>query len=124
MRSLRGRPRNEKKSARRGCATCLRSERAAAAAGRFGVRVVEDEPFADQVRVVVEHGAVQKEQALFVDVNLRAGRPLELFISQPRLPLPGKRIAQPGAPATFDADAQSTLVDALLGHQRADLARG
>src|SRR5262245_58387379 len=101
----------------------LRPERAAAAAGRFGVRVVEHEPLADQVRVVVEHRAVQVKQALLVDVDLRTLGSLEHFVAEARLLLPGKDVAQPGTAAALDADAQSTIVDALLGHQRADLAR-
>ena len=46
------------------------------------------------------------------------------FVAEARLFLPGKRVAQPGAPAALDADAQPAVVDALLGHQRADLASG
>src|ERR1700730_8288588 len=99
MRSLRGRPRKLKKSVRAVVEedidseslkyevrslraqtsdfilqTSLSSEGATASAGRFGVRVVEDEALADQVRVVVEHRTVQKNQALLVDENLRAIR--------------------------------------------------
>src|SRR5215213_6366840 len=100
------------------------SEGAATAAGRFGVRVVEHETLADEIRVVVEHRAVQKQKALLVDEKLRSLRPLEHFIAQTGLSLPGKRIAQPGTSAALDADAQSAVADALLGHQRANLARG
>src|SRR5256712_3042695 len=113
--SLRGRPRKLKKSA-------LRAKGTAAAARRLGVRVVEHEPLADHVRVVVEHRAVEIQQALLVDVDLRAVGPLEDFVAKTRLLLPRERVAQPRAPAALHADAQSPLVDALLGHQRADLA--
>src|SRR5262245_40524368 len=107
IRSLRGRPRKLKKSG---------SERAATAAGGLRVRVVEHEALADQVRVVVENRAVQVQQALLVDVDLRAFRPLEHFVAEARLLVPGERVAQPGTAAALDADAEPTLVDALLGH--------
>src|SRR5262245_41877293 len=115
--SLRGRPRKLKKSA-------LRAKGAAATARRLRVRVVEHEALADHVRVVVEHGAVEIDQALPVDVDLRAVLALEDLVAEPRLLLPRERVAQPRAPATLHADAQPALVDALLGHQGADLARG
>src|SRR2546425_8667011 len=113
--SLRGRPRKLKKSA-------LRAKGAAAAARRLGVRVVEHEPLADHVRVVVEHRAVEIQQALLVDVDLRAVGSFEDFVAKPRLLLPRERVAQPRASAALHADAQSAVVDAQLGHQRADLA--
>src|SRR5262245_55729198 len=113
--SLRGRPRKLKKSA-------LRAKGAAAAARRLGVRVVEHEPVADQVGVVVEHRAVEIQEALLVDIDLRAVGALEDLITQSRLLLPRERVAQPRASAALHADAQSSLVDALLGHQRANLA--
>src|SRR5262249_12397019 len=93
-------------------------------AGRLRVRVVEHEALADEVRVVVENRPVQIKQALLVDEELRPGRALEHFISQPRLPLPRKRVAEARAAAALDANAQSALVDALLGHQRPNLLRG
>src|ERR1700730_4654502 len=100
------------------------AKRAAAAAGRFRVRVVEDEPLADQARVVVEDGAVQVQQALLVDEDLRAVRPFEDLVAQAGLLLPGEGVAQTRAPAPLDPDAQPTLVDALLGHQLPDRVRG
>src|SRR5262249_22929276 len=115
IRSFRGRPRKLKKSG---------SERAATAAGGLRVRVVEHESLADQIRVVVENRPVQIQQALLVDVNLRALRALEDFVAQPRLLVPGERVAQPGTAAALDAYAKSALVDALPGHQRPDLLRG
>src|SRR5262249_27782057 len=115
--SLRGRPRKLKKSA-------LCAKGAAAAARRLGVRVVEHEALADQIRVVVEHGAVQIQQALLVDVNLRAVRPLEHLVAETRLLLPREGVAQPRAAPALDSDTQSTVVDALLGHQRTDPACG
>src|SRR5438128_10901623 len=69
-------------------------EGAAAAAGRLGVRIVEHEPFADHVRVVVEHRAVQVQETLLIDENLRALRPLEDCVAQPRLFLSRERVAQ------------------------------
>src|SRR6476660_7910052 len=62
----------------------LRPERTAAAAGRLRVRVVEDESFADEIRVVVEHGPVQEEQALLVHKELGAFGPLEYLVAGPR----------------------------------------
>src|SRR4051812_26797409 len=102
IRSLRGRPRKLKKSG---------SERAATAAGRLGVRVVEHETLADQVRVVVEHGPVQVQQALSVDEDLRALGTLEHLVAEPRLPFPREGVAQPRAAAALDADTQPALVD-------------
>src|SRR5258707_169432 len=99
IRSLRGRPRKLKKSGPEGAAT---------AAGRFRVRVVEHEPFADQVRVVIEHRAVQKQQALLVDKDLRVLRPFKHLVTEARLPLPLERVAQARTAAALDADAQST----------------
>src|SRR5439155_8189044 len=115
--SLRGRPRKLKKSA-------LRAKGTAAAARRLCVRVVEHESLADHVRVVVEHGPVEIQQALLVDEELRALGSFEDLVAEPWLFLPRERIAQSRAAAAFHADAQSAVVDALLGHQRADLARG
>src|SRR5262249_28252736 len=116
--SLRGRLRNEKKSK----STCSGPEGGAASARRLRVGVVEHEAFRDEVRVVVEHRSVEIQQALLVDEDLGAFRPLESFVPQTRLPLPRERVAQPRTPAALDANAQSAIVDALLGHQRADLA--
>src|SRR5690349_11714744 len=61
------------------------AERAAAAAGRLRVRVVEDETLADQTGVVVQHRAVQKEQALLVDEDLRPVGAFEHLVAEPRL---------------------------------------
>src|ERR1035437_10230196 len=103
---------------------CSRAERAAAAAGAICVRIVEHEPLREHVRVVIEHRAVQKQQALLVDVDLRALRAIEGFVARPRLLVPRERVAQARAAAAFDADTQSALADALLRHQRGVLARG
>src|SRR4029450_12190868 len=103
--------------------SALRAKGAAAAARRLRVRVAEHETLADQIRVVVEHRAVEIQQALLVDVNLRAVRPFEYLVAETRLLLPRERVAQPRAAAALDADAQPALVDALLGHQRTDPAR-
>src|SRR5712691_8526808 len=100
------------------------AKRAAAAAGRFRVRVVEDEPLADQARVVVEDGPVQVQQALLVDEDLRALWPFEDLVADAGLLLPGEGVAQARAAAPLDPDAQPALVDALLGHQLPDRARG
>src|SRR5207253_4595358 len=67
--------------------------------------------------------AVQEQQALLVDEDFRAVGSFEDFVAEPRLFLPRKGVAQARAAAAFDADAQSALADALLGHQRPDLAR-
>src|SRR5216684_3056074 len=104
-------------------APALGAKRAAAAAVRLRIRVVEDEAFADQAHVVIKDGAVQVQQALLVDVDLGPRRPFEDFITETRVLLPRKGIAQARAPAAFDANAQPAVVNALLGHQRADLAR-
>src|SRR5215831_4866027 len=104
--------------------TSLSPERAAATAGGLGVRVVEDESLADEIRVVVQHGTVQEQQAFPVDEDLRAFRTLEDLVAGPRCPLPRERVAQARAAAALHADAQPALVDALFGHQRANLASG
>src|SRR6185369_5228689 len=104
--------------------TCSGSEGASAPARRLRIGVVEHEAFRDEVRVVVEHRAVEKQQALLVDEDLGAFRPLEYFVPQTRLPLPRERVAQPRTPAALDANAQAAIVDALLDHQRADLPCG
>src|SRR3954464_12122056 len=102
----------------------LGAEGAAAAARRLRVRVAEHKALRYQVRVVVEHRPVQEQQALLVDEDLGAVRPFEHFVAEPLLLLPRERIAQPRAAAALHADAQPALADALLGHQRPDLARG
>src|SRR5262245_21826491 len=99
------------------------AERTPAAARGLRVRVVEDEPFADQARVVVEHGAVQIQQALLVDVQLRAFRSLEHFVAEARLLLPREGVAEARATAALYSHAQTSVVDALLGHQGPDLPR-
>src|SRR6185312_9167576 len=104
--------------------TSLRPEGTAAAAGGLRVRVVEDESLRDEIRVVIEHGPVQKQQALPVHVDLGALGAFEHLVARSRGLFPRERVAQPRAAAALDADAQSALVDALLGHQRADLVRG
>src|SRR5262245_11049242 len=93
------------------------SEGAPTAARGLRVRVVEDESLADQVRVVVEHRAVQKQQALLVHEDLGALGALEHLVAEPGLLLPCERVAQPRTAAALDADAQAAIVDALLGHQ-------
>src|SRR5712672_1611695 len=98
----------------------LGSERATAPASSLRVRVVEDEPFAEQARVVLEDGPVQVQEALLVDEDLRAVRPLEHLVARPRLLFPREGVTQARAAAAFDPDAESALGDALLRHQRAD----
>src|SRR5688572_840656 len=102
----------------------LGAERAAAAAVLLGVRVVEDEPFAEQIGVVIERGAVEKEIALLVDEDLGAVGPLEHLVAKARLALPRKRVAEARAAAALDSHAEPSLADALLGHQRTDLLGG
>src|SRR5438552_5708826 len=115
--SLRDSPRKEKKSA-------LRAEGAATAAGRFRVGVLEHESPGDEICVVLQHRAVQIQQAFFIDVQFRPERSLEHLVAQPGLLLPRKDVAQSRAATALDADAQPAIVDALIGHQGADLARG
>src|SRR5687767_10000918 len=95
----------------------LRPKGRAAAAGLLGVRVVADEPFGDERRVVVEHGAPEEQIALLVDENLGALGPLEHLVSEAGLALPGEGVAQARTAPALDADAQPSLADALLGHQ-------
>src|SRR5687767_12898884 len=97
-----------------------RAEGAAAPAGLLRVRIVEHEPLGQQRGVVVERGALQKQIALLVHEDLRAVA-LEDLIADPRILLPGERVAQPRAAATLDADTKTAFADALLGHQRLDL---
>src|SRR2546427_9338395 len=87
------------------------AERAPAAAGGLGVRIVEHEPLADQIRVVVEHCSVEKQQALAIDEDLRALRPFEHLVADTRLLLPREGVAQTRASAALHADAQTPLVD-------------
>src|SRR5439155_22038322 len=89
----------------------------------FRVRVVENESLAHEIGVVVENRTVQVQQALLVDKQLGPIRSLEHFVAETGLLLPGKGVAQARAPTAFDAYAQPTVVDALLGHQRPDPAR-
>src|SRR5262249_35101859 len=89
----------------------------------LGIRVVEHEPFAQQRRVVIERGAVQKQIAFAVDKDLRAFRTLEDLVAEPRLTLPGECVAEAGAAAAFHAYTKTAVGDALLGHQRLDLFR-
>jgi hypothetical protein len=84
---------------------------------------MEDESLSQQRGVIVERGAVEKQQALLIDENLRALGPLEYLVAEPRLLVPRERIAETGAASTLDADTQTALADALLRHQRLDLLR-
>src|SRR5437667_901904 len=61
--------------------TSLCAARAPAAAGGLRVRIVEHEALADHVGVVLEHGAVQEEQALALHDALRARAHLEHLVS-------------------------------------------
>src|SRR5206468_5184864 len=115
--SLRDSPRKEKKSA-------LRAEGASTAAGHLRVGVLEHESPGDEIRVVIQHRAIQVQQAFPVDVQFRPERSLEHLVAQTGLLLPRKDVAQSRTAAALDADAQPAIVDALAGHQGADLARG
>src|SRR5688572_4176362 len=97
---------------------------AATAAGLLRIRVMEHEALRQKRGVIVERRPVEKEVALAIDEDLGALRPLEYFIAKPRLALPAEDVAQSRAPATLDPHAQTTVGDALLGHQRLDLACG
>src|SRR6185436_5300254 len=61
---------------------------------------------------------------LLGDEDLRALRTFEHLVPEPGLLLPGKRVAQSGTTATLHANAQTSVFDALLGHQRANLPGG
>src|SRR5262245_7125143 len=93
-----------------------RAEGAAATAGLLRVRVVEHEPLGQKRCVVVERGALEEQVALLVDKDLRAIA-FEDLVASTGLLLPGERIAQPRATAAFDADTETAIGDALLGHQ-------
>src|SRR3954464_654334 len=97
-----------------------RSEGTAAPARLLGVRIVEDESFRQQRRVVVEDRPLQEQIALAVDEDPGAV-PLEHLVPEARVLFPGKGVAQSRAPAALDAHAQTTFADALLRHQRLDL---
>src|SRR5687768_969892 len=95
----------------------LDAERGSASTRRLGIRVVEDEPLADQTRVVVERRAVDEAVTFRVDENLGAVRPFEHVIAGARRRLPGERVAQTRAAAGLDADAQTAIGEAVLrGH--------
>src|SRR5436190_5325001 len=94
--NFRGRSRKLKKS--------LRSKRASTAARRLRVRVVEHEALGDQIRVVVEDRAVQKQQALPVDVDPGVLRALEHFVAEAGLLFPGEGVAQARPAAALDAN--------------------
>src|SRR6187549_892268 len=98
------------------------AEGAAAAAGCLRVGVVEHEAPCQQRRVVVERRALQEHVALPVDEDLGA-MTLEHFVAKPRHLLPAEHIAQSRAAAALHADTQTTIGNALLGHQRFDLLR-
>src|SRR5688572_2844586 len=100
------------------------AEGAAAAAGLFGVRVVEHETLGQQRRVVIEGGSLKKQIALLVDEQLRATRSFEDLVSESRFTLPPKRVAETGASSALHAHTKTSLVDAPLGHQRLDLLCG
>src|SRR5437763_16474742 len=102
----------------------LRAEGTAAAAGRLRVRVVEDETLRQERRVVVERRAVEEEQTLLIDEDLRAVGPFEDLVPEPRRGVPPECVAEAGAAAPLHADTKTALADALLGHQRPDLLRG
>src|SRR5262249_46429469 len=91
-------------------------ERAATPAGALRVRVIEDESAADETRVVIEDGAVQIQQALLVDKNLRAIGTFKDFIAKAGFALPRKRVTQAGTASALHPDTQTALIDALLGH--------
>jgi len=84
---------------------------------------VKDEPFADQVRVVVENRSPQEQKALFIDEDLRAIGTLEHLVAEARFLVPRKRVAQTRAATGLDADTKTTLSEALTRHQRANPGR-
>src|SRR5687768_11967856 len=73
------------------------AERRPASARALRVRIAEHKSLADEARVVVERGAVEKPQALRVDEHLRSVGTVEDMIARSGLGFPRERIAQPGA---------------------------
>src|SRR4029453_17224918 len=93
-------------------------------AGPLGVRVVEEEPLADQARVIVERRAVDESVALLVYKNPGVLGALDDVIAFLRSRLPGKHVAQPGAAPGLDADTEPAgLKPVFLGHFSDELAR-
>src|SRR5262249_13626003 len=86
-------------------------------ARRFRIRVVEDEPAADEGGVVIERRSLNELIALRVDKHLRAFSALEDVIAVSRRGLPRERVAQTRAAARLDSDAQTTVGQAVFcGH--------
>src|SRR5258706_568166 len=85
----------------------LCAEGTAAAAGRLRIRVVEHEALRKKCGVVVQRRAVEEQQALPVDEDLRAVRPLEDLVAQPRLAVPRERVAETGAPTALHAHTKT-----------------
>ena len=93
----------------------LHTETRSASTRRFRIRVVEDEPAADERRVVVECGALNELITLRVDEHLRALGTFENVVAFARRSLPRERVAQTGTSAGFDADAKPAVRDTVPG---------
>ena len=98
-------------------------EARAAAAGGDRVRVVHGEAGAHQRVDVVDLGALQEVDRLAVDVDLHAVRLEDLVLGR-RGVLEHHPVAEAGAAAGVDVDAQPDRRVRLLGRQLAQLRRG
>src|SRR5258705_2048323 len=100
------------------------AEGTAATAGRLRVRVMEDEALRQKRGVVVERGPVQEQQALLVDEDPGAIRPLEYLVAESRLAIPRERVTQPRAAPTLYAHTKTPITDTLLCHHSSELLCG
>src|SRR6187551_199493 len=90
-------------------------KRRPAATRTLGVRVVENEPFAHEARVVVERRPVDEPEALGIDEDPRAFRAFEHVVAVLRGRLPVEDVAQTRTPARLDADAEAALREPVTG---------
>src|SRR5829696_7058299 len=79
----------------------------------LGVRIIEDEPLADEARVVIERRPIDEPDALGIDEHLRSFRPFEHVVTVLGGRLPGKHVTQARAAASLDADAEAALREAV-----------
>src|SRR5690349_2245137 len=84
----------------------LGAERGAAPARAGRMRVVGDEPLAQQARVVIEHASVEQAQALWIDEHASPLWSGEDRIAGGRRRCPSERIFEARAPARLHAEAQ------------------
>src|SRR5215212_11420126 len=107
-----------------GCAAPLCAERRAAAARALRVWILEEEPLAHEVRVVIEHRVVEQAEAARIDEDPRVPGSREHAVVGPRLLLPAEHVLVPGAPARAQAHAQPSAGELLLRQHLHDLLRG